>query len=99
MVDFVVTVLLFVVVLGGLGSNLGIVFSAIVLIGGVEMLRNLGFLTAIFGPTFEPAQYRMLVFGMVMVVIMVLRPRGLISTRRASIELDIAPPAHGEAAR
>ncbi|MFO1185857.1 MAG: high-affinity branched-chain amino acid ABC transporter permease LivM [Bauldia sp.] len=80
-----------IVVLGGLGSTIGIVLAAIVLIGGVEMLRNLGFLTAILGPTFEPAQYRMLIFGMVMVAIMVLRPRGLVSTRKPSILLGRRP--------
>lgn len=85
-----------IVVLGGLGSNIGIVLAAIVLIGGVEMLRNLGFLSAILGPGFEPAQYRMLIFGMVMVLIMVLRPRGLVSTRRPSILLDAEPVAGRE---
>src|SRR5690606_15667027 len=59
-----------IVVLGGLGSNLGVVFSALVLIGGVEMLRNLGFIRDIFGAGFDPVQYRMLIFGMVMVIIM-----------------------------
>jgi len=76
-----------IVVLGGLGSNLGVVFSAIVLIGGVELLRNLGFLKQIFGPEFDPTTYRMLIFGLLMVVIMVWRPRGLISSRSPSVFL------------
>jgi branched-chain amino acid transport system permease protein len=76
-----------IVVLGGLGSNLGVVFSSLVLIGGVEMLRNLGFIKHIFGPGFDPVQYRMLIFGLVMVVIMVWKPRGLISSRTPTVFL------------
>ncbi len=76
-----------IVVLGGLGSNLGVVFSALVLIGGVELLRNLGFLKKIFGPDFDPFTYRMLIFGLVMVVIMVWQPRGLISSRTPTVFL------------
>jgi branched-chain amino acid transport system permease protein len=76
-----------IVVLGGLGSNLGVVFSAAVLVGGVELLRNLGFLKQIFGNDFDPTTYRMLIFGILMVVIMVWRPRGLISSRAPSVYL------------
>lgn len=92
-----------IVVLGGLGSNLGVVFSTVVLIGGVELLRNLDFLKEIFGPAFEPAQYRMLIFGFVMVIIMIWRPRGLVSTRTPTIFLkerkrigaDMVKQGHG----
>jgi branched-chain amino acid transport system permease protein len=42
----------------------------------------------IFGPTFDPTQYRMLLFGFAMVVIMIWRPRGLIATREPSIFLE-----------
>ncbi|MFN3547407.1 MAG: high-affinity branched-chain amino acid ABC transporter permease LivM [Mesorhizobium sp.] len=74
-------IILAIVVLGGLGSQIGVVISSIVMIGGIEMLRNLGFLTQVFGPNFEPTQYRMLIFGIAMVLIMVWKPRGLVSTR------------------
>ncbi|MGQ4273195.1 high-affinity branched-chain amino acid ABC transporter permease LivM [Terrihabitans sp. B22-R8] len=76
-----------IVVLGGLGSNLGVVFSAVVMIGGIEMLRNLGFIREIFGPGFDPVQYRMLIFGLVMVIIMVWKPRGLVSSRSPTVFL------------
>jgi len=75
-----------IVVLGGLGSNLGIVLSSVVLIGGIEMLRNLGFVREILSG-FDPVQYRMLIFGMVMVIIMVWKPRGLISSRTPTVFL------------
>jgi branched-chain amino acid transport system permease protein len=74
-------------VLGGMGSQIGVVIAAIVMIGGTEILRELDFLKSIFGPTFDPTQYRMLLFGFAMVVIMIWRPRGLISTREPSVFL------------
>ena len=78
-------IILAIVVLGGLGSQIGVVISSIIMIGGMEMLRNLGFLTEIFGPDFDPVQYRMLIFGLAMVLIMVWKPRGLISSRTPSV--------------
>ncbi len=80
-------IILAIVVLGGLGSQIGVALAAVVMIGGVEALRNLGFLTAVFGENFDPVQYRMLIFGLVMVVIMVWKPRGLVSSRSPSAVL------------
>ena len=77
-------IILAIVVLGGLGSQLGVVIASVVMIGGIELLRNLTGLRAIFGPGFDPTQYRMLIFGLAMVAIMVWKPRGLISSRRPS---------------
>jgi len=77
-------IILAIVVLGGLGSQIGVVIASVVMIGGIELLRNLGFLKEIFGPSFEPTQYRMLIFGLAMVLIMVWKPRGIISSRNPS---------------
>jgi branched-chain amino acid transport system permease protein len=95
--------ILAIVVLGGMGSQIGVVIAAIVMIGGTEILRQLDFLQKIFGPTFDPTQYRMLLFGFAMVAIMIWRPRGLISTREPSIFLkerktiaaDLVKQGHG----
>ncbi len=64
--------ILAIVVLGGMGSQVGVVIASICMIGGFEIFR-------------EAEQFRMLIFGLAMVVIMVWRPRGLISTREPSI--------------
>ncbi|MCP4997284.1 MAG: high-affinity branched-chain amino acid ABC transporter permease LivM [Hyphomicrobiales bacterium] len=80
-------IILAIVVLGGLGSQVGVVIASVVMIGGIELLRNLDFLKAIFGEGFDPTQYRMLIFGLAMVLIMVWKPRGLISTREPSAVL------------
>src|SRR3954447_4758611 len=56
-------VILAIVVLGGLGTQIGVVLAAIVLIGLPEFFRDL-------------QDYRMLVFGIGMVLIMIWRPGG-----------------------
>ena len=92
-----------IVVLGGMGSQIGVAIAAIVMIGGTEILRQLTFLKEIFGSTFDPTQYRMLLFGLAMVLIMIWRPRGLISTRdpsvflkqRKEISVDLVKEGHG----
>ncbi len=78
-----------IVVLGGMGSQLGVAIAALVMIGGFELFRG-----------FE--QFRMLVFGLVMVAIMVWRPRGLVAHRSPSVHLverKIIPAAIVEEAR
>jgi branched-chain amino acid transport system permease protein len=74
-------VILAIVVLGGMGSMIGVALAAIAMIGGTEIMRELDFLKAIFGNSFDPSHYRMLLFGLAMVLIMIWKPRGLISTR------------------
>lgn len=63
-----------IVVLGGMGSPLGVALASIVMIGLPEAFRAL-------------ADYRMLIFGLALVVMMILRPRGLIAERRPSVVL------------
>jgi branched-chain amino acid transport system permease protein len=76
-----------IVVLGGMGSQIGVALAATAFVGATEMLRQLDFLKQIFGDTFDPTQYRMLLFGFCMVVIMIFRPRGLVSGRDPSVFL------------
>jgi branched-chain amino acid transport system permease protein len=95
--------ILSIVVLGGMGSQIGVAIAAIAMIGGTEIMRELDFLKLIFGSTFDPTQYRMLLFGFAMVLIMIWRPRGLISTREPSVVLkerkiigaDLVKEGHG----
>jgi branched-chain amino acid transport system permease protein len=61
-------------VLGGMGSQVGVAVAAVVMIGGFEVFRDL-------------EEWRMLVFGVAMVVIMVMRPRGLVASRTPTIAL------------
>jgi branched-chain amino acid transport system permease protein len=74
-------IILAIVVLGGMGSMLGVIIATLVLIGGPELLRNVEFLRLVFGQDFDPTKYRMILLGLGMVLIMIWKPRGLISTR------------------
>lgn len=64
-----------IVVLGGMGSHLGVALAALVLVALPEIGR-------------EFADYRMVLFGAAMVAIMLWRPRGLVAARAPSIRLD-----------
>lgn len=66
-------IILAVVVLGGLGSQIGIVI-AVIFLNTIFELRQF-------------QEYRMLIVGLSMVLIMVWRPRGLISTRHPTVLL------------
>jgi branched-chain amino acid transport system permease protein len=70
-------IILAIVVLGGMGSQVGIVLAAILLIGLPEWFREL-------------EDYRMVAFGAAMVLIMLWRPRGLTTRRRPSVLLKEA---------
>jgi branched-chain amino acid transport system permease protein len=74
-------VILAIVVLGGMGSLPGIAIAAVVMIGGTELLRELEFLKHVFGEDFTPELYRMLLFGLAMVVVMLWKPRGFVGSR------------------
>ena len=71
-----------------MGSQIGVTIAAVLMIGGTEAMRELDFLKQIFGNDFEPIRYRMLLFGLAMVLIMIWKPRGLISTREPSVFLE-----------
>ncbi len=83
-------IILAVVVLGGMRSQIGVVISAVILVGSSEALRNMDFLKNFLGEDFNPAVYRMLIFGIAMVAIMVLKPKGLIANRQPSVVLKKA---------
>ncbi len=74
-------IILAIVVLGGMGSLGGIAVAAVVMIGSTEILRELDFLKTVFGPDFTPELYRMLLFGVAMVIVMVWKPRGFVGSR------------------
>lgn len=95
--------ILAIVVLGGLGSQIGIVFSALAIIGAFELFREMGFLTAILPEGTEPVQFRMLAVGLAMVLMMRWRPRGLVTRRdptiflkeKKSVSADLVSQGHG----
>jgi branched-chain amino acid transport system permease protein len=87
--------ILAIVVLGGMGSLSGVVIASVALVGGFELMREMDFLKLVFGPDFDPTQYRQLLFGLAMVVIMLWKPRGIISTREPTAFLKESKAVSG----
>ena len=67
-------IILAIVVLGGMGSQLGVILAAVVMILLPEMMR-------------EFSEYRMLMFGALMVLMMIWRPQGLLPMQRPELKL------------
>jgi branched-chain amino acid transport system permease protein len=95
--------ILAIVVLGGLGSQIGIVFSAIVIMGSFELFREMDFMKAVLPAGTEPIQFRMLAVGLAMVLMMRFRPRGFVTKREPTVFLkekksvsgDLVAEGHG----
>jgi branched-chain amino acid transport system permease protein len=66
-------IILCVVVIGGMGSIIGVIFGALILILLPEYLRAF-------------SEYRMLLFGAILVIMMVFRPGGIVSDVRRTYE-------------
>ncbi|RVU29989.1 high-affinity branched-chain amino acid ABC transporter permease LivM [Neptunomonas marina] len=67
-------IILAIVVLGGMGSQIGVILAAIVMTILPELAR-------------EFSEYRMLLFGLLMVIMMRWRPEGLVPMKRPHLEL------------
>ncbi|WP_346667566.1 branched-chain amino acid ABC transporter permease [uncultured Desulfovibrio sp.] len=63
------------VVLGGMGSIVGVVIAALILILAPEYLRAF-------------SEYRMLIFGAIMVIMMIFRPQGLVTGERRKYRIS-----------
>jgi len=74
--------ILCIVVLGGMGSILGVILGALFLILLPEYLRAF-------------SEYRMLIFGGILVLMMVFRPGGLISKTRSPYKFEGVPNSNG----
>jgi branched-chain amino acid transport system permease protein len=68
-------IILSIVVLGGMGSIIGVVFGALILILLPEYLRAL-------------SEYRMLAFGAILVCMMIFRPQGLFANIRRTYKFE-----------
>ncbi len=67
-------IILAIVVLGGMGSQIGVVLAAIIMTILPELTREFN-------------EYRMLLFGLLMVLMMIWRPQGLLPMHRPHMEL------------
>jgi len=67
-------IILAIVVLGGMGSQLGVVLASLVLVLLPELGRDF-------------AEYRMLLFGTAMILIMIWKPAGILSHREPTVRV------------
>jgi branched-chain amino acid transport system permease protein len=65
-----------VVVLGGMGSIPGVVVGSLVLVGLPELLREFG-------------EFRLHIYGAILIAIMIFKPAGLIPDKRRAMELEL----------
>ncbi|MBN3468985.1 high-affinity branched-chain amino acid ABC transporter permease LivM [Pseudomonas savastanoi pv. phaseolicola] len=72
-------IILAIVVLGGMGSQLGVILAAIVMILLPELMR-------------EFSDYRILMFGALMVLMMIWRPQGFLPMQRPEMKLKTELP-------
>lgn len=88
------------VVLGGLGSIQGVIVGAAIVISLnqlvlVELSRILQLVN--LPPRFDPTQYQQLIYGIILIVMMILRPKGLVPAVRNPAKLENLE--HGELAK
>ena len=91
------------VVLGGMGSIPGVIAGAFALGFIPEYLREVAagetitrwLNTIIGGNASNIVEYRVLLFGLALVIMMIFRPQGLLPSRRRAAELAEAAPVHG----
>jgi branched-chain amino acid transport system permease protein len=91
------------VVLGGLGSTPGVIAGAFAVgylpeylreaAGGDSLLDKLNSITG--GSAGDITEYRVLLFGLALVVMMIFRPQGLLPSRQRAAELAEATPGRG----
>jgi branched-chain amino acid transport system permease protein len=94
------TQILAMVVLGGLGSIQGVIVGAAIVIALnqlvlVEISRVLQLVK--LPPRFDPTQYQQLIYGVILIAMMILRPKGLVPAKRNPAKLENLE--HGELAK
>ena len=77
-------IVLAIVVLGGMGSQIGVAVAALFMTAGPELLRNIDVFREV---GFDPNELRLLLFGLAMALMMIWRPRGLVSVREPTVVL------------
>jgi len=73
------------VVLGGAGNITGAIVGGAITWYLPEWLRGVG---SQLGLDFDPAEYRIAVFGLVLIVMMIFRPQGIVANKRRAAEFE-----------
>ncbi len=95
------TSILAMVVLGGLGSIRGVILGAAIVIALNQLLlkeiSDVLLQVVNLPPRFDPTQYQQLIYGIILIVMMIIRPKGLVPAKRNPAQLEDLE--HGELAK
>ena len=86
------------VIIGGMGNVRGILLGAFLVIGLPDVLRDFSLHLGFIDVENVGVDYRFIMFGAALVAVMILRPQGLIPSRRRELEFEQAEQRHAEMA-
>jgi branched-chain amino acid transport system permease protein len=86
------------VIIGGMGNVRGVILGAMLLIGLPEVLRDFSIDVGFIHLDNLGADYRLVIFGAALVAVMILRPEGLLPSRRRAAEFERADSLEPELA-
>jgi branched-chain amino acid transport system permease protein len=84
------------VIIGGMGNVRGVVLGSFLLIGLPDVLRDFSINAGFISLDNLGADYRLVIFGAALVAVMVLRPEGLLPSRRRAAEFEQARSIEAE---
>jgi branched-chain amino acid transport system permease protein len=86
------------VIIGGMGNARGILLGAFLVVGLPDVLREFSLNLGVLELNDIGVDYRLIIFGAALITVMVLRPQGLIPSRRRQLEFQHAERRDAELA-
>jgi branched-chain amino acid transport system permease protein len=86
------------VIIGGMGNVRGILLGAFLVVGLPDVLRDFSLNLGVLELKDIGVDYRLIIFGAALILVMVLRPQGLIPSRRRALEFEQAEQMEAELA-
>jgi len=86
------------VIIGGMGNVRGILLGAFLVVGLPDVLRDLTINLGVVELKDIGVDYRLIIFGAALIAVMILRPQGLIPSRRRQLEFEQAEQIDAEVA-
>jgi len=86
------------VIIGGMGNLRGILLGAFLVIGLPDVLRDFSLNLQFLELRNVGTDYRLIIFAAALIAVMVLRPQGLIPSRRRELEFEQADEISEEVA-
>ncbi len=84
------------VIIGGMGNVRGILLGAFLVVGLPDVLRDFTLNLGVIEFKDVGVDYRLIIFGAALIAVMVLRPQGLIPSRRRELEFEQAEQRDAE---